>query len=214
MAISEKIEENIKDFIENNKKSVYAAFLYSTDLLGRPVEEIESVYNQFSNDVKASVFGKQIQTYIETAKRLASGEVAPNFTQEDINGNTVTLEQFKGKHVMLVFWGSWCGPCRRSHPHLVELVKKYKNDVQFIGFASDKDKDKWKEAIEKDKLNFIHCNLFDKLNGEDVAALYNIKAFPTKMLIDAQGKIVGTVIGMGEEESKQLDDMLKKSVGK
>ncbi|MDR0438118.1 MAG: redoxin domain-containing protein, partial [Bacteroidales bacterium] len=147
-AISKEIEENTKNFIENNKNSVYAAFLFSQNLLDKSVEEIEAGFEKFTKQVQNSVFGEQIRKYIETARSVAPGAVAPNFTQEDINGNIITLEQFRGEYVMLVFWGSWCGPCRRSHPHLMDLVHKYKNSpIQFIGFASDKDINKWKVAI-------------------------------------------------------------------
>ncbi|MDR2906390.1 MAG: TlpA family protein disulfide reductase [Bacteroidales bacterium] len=204
-----------KEFIEGNKNSVFAGYMYSKNLLGKSADEVEAYYTGLSEEVKTSPFGQQILTYLETAKKVAPGAVAPAFTQKDINGKTVTLKQFKGKYVLMCFWGSWCGPCRMSHPHLMELVNTYKDEkFQVIGFASDKNKDKWKEAIEKDKLDFIHCNLFDRYKGEDVGALYNVKAFPTKVLIDPDGKIVGTVIGMGEPESKQLDDMLKTAFGK
>lgn len=206
---SNEIEEN---FMNTNKNSVYAAYLYSTNLLGKSAAEVESHYNSLTDEVKNSPFGKQIFAYMETAKKVAPGAVAPAFTQKDINGKTVTLKQFKGKYVLLCFWGSWCGPCRRSHAHLMEMINKYQGkNFQAVGFASDRNKDKWKEAIEVDKLNFIHCNLFDKYKGEDVAKLYNIKAFPTKILIDPQGKIVGTVIG---GDPKELDDLLENALGK
>ncbi|MDR2906425.1 MAG: AhpC/TSA family protein [Bacteroidales bacterium] len=207
-----KIYGNVeKEFIEANKTSMFAAHLYSMNLLGKSAVEVDAFYSGLSEDVKNSPFGKQIFDYLEMAKKTAPGAVAPAFTQKDINGKTVTLKQFKGKYVLMCFWGSWCGPCRRSHPHLMELINKYQGDkFQAVGFASDKNKDKWKEAIEKDKLDFIHCNLFDKYKDEDVAKLYNVRAFPTKMLIDPEGKIVGTIVG---GDPKELDAMLEKALG-
>jgi peroxiredoxin len=158
------------------------------------------------------VFGQQIHADMEAKKKLAPGTDAPNFTQNDIDGNTVSLSQFKGKYVLLVFWGSWCGPCRVSHPHLMEQVNKYKDKpLQVIGFASDQNRDAWKKAIADDKLEFMHFNLFDKLNDEDVQAMYNIKAFPTKVFIDPQGKIVKTKIGGATAD---LEEMLEKALGK
>ena len=210
-----KMAENRQNFIDNNKDSEYAAYLYTATLLRKSAEEVEADFLQFTEKVRNSVFGQLILTYIETARNTAPGAPAPNFTQHDIDGNIITLEQFKGKHVMLIFWGSWCGPCRRSHPHLMELVNKYKDDnIVFIGFASDRDKDKWKEAIAADGLDFIHCNLFDRLDGEDVQAMYNVRAFPTKVFIDAEGKIVNTIIGSGDEEKKALEEMLVVALGR
>ncbi len=215
MGYYEQLQAAEDAFILSYPNSEYAAYLYSTSLTGKSAEEVEKQYSQWTEKVQQSPYGQMVYTYMEAAKKVAPGAIAPAFTQKDINGKTVTLKQFKGKYVLLCFWGSWCGPCRRSHPHLMELVNKYQGKkFQAVGFASDRNKDKWKEAIEKDKLDFIHCNLFDKLNGEDVGTLYNIKSFPTKILIDPQGKIVGTVIGMGDDESKRLDEMLETALGK
>ncbi|MCL2683070.1 MAG: AhpC/TSA family protein [Bacteroidales bacterium] len=203
--IQSRMANRQENFIKNNPNSVYAAYLFSLQLLRKTVDEIEEVFNRFTPEVQRSAFGEQIRTYLETAKKVAPGAVAPNFRQKDIDGNIVTLEQFRGKYVMLMFWGSWCGPCRRSHPHLMELLNAYKDSpLQVIGFASDRDRNAWKKAIEDDKLDFIHCNLFDKLDGEDVAALYNVRAFPTKVFIDPQGKIVKTSIGANEKELEEL----------
>jgi thiol-disulfide isomerase/thioredoxin len=212
--LSKTIEQNTQKFIETNKNSMYALFLFSADLFGKTIEDIETGYNKFSDKAKKSFFGEQIRTYLETEKNLVPGAVAPNFTQEDINGNIVTLEQFGGQPVVLVFWGSWCGPCRRSHPHLMELVNKYRGNIQFIGFASDRDKDKWVEAIEVDKLNFIHANLFDKYNGEDVQKMYNVRAFPTKVIIDKDGKIVKTIVGASDAQKAELEELLREATGK
>jgi thiol-disulfide isomerase/thioredoxin len=213
--LSEKISENTRMFIENNRHSIYAAYLYSTTLTRKTAEEVEAELNKFTDEVRNSAFGGLIRKYIEGVRRTAPGAQAPNFKQEDINGDIVTLEQFRGQYVMLVFWGSWCGPCRRSHPHLMELLNKYKDSpLQVIGFASDRDKDQWRKAIEADKLDFIHCNLFDRLNGENVQDLYNIRNYPTKVIIDPQGKIVAFIVGAGPDEKKQLEDIFKNAFGK
>ena len=207
--------DNVQKFIENNPNSVYAAYLYTITMSRRSAEEVEDFFNRLSLNVQNSAFGKIIHTFMETAKRTAPGQPAPNFTQKDINGNTVTLEQFRDNYVMLVFWGSWCGPCRRSHPHLMEWLNKYKGSpLQVIGFASDKDRDAWKKAIADDQLDFIHCNLFDRPNGENVQTMYNIRNFPTKVFIDPQGRMVGTVVGAGDAEKKIMEDWLTNAFGR
>jgi len=206
---------NVEDFIKNNPNSVYAAYLYTITLSRKSAGEVEEAFNRFSRDVQKSAFGKIIHTFMETARKIAPGQPAPNFTQKDINGNTVTLEQFRDNHVMLVFWGSWCGPCRRSHPHLMEWLNKYKDSpLQVIGFASDKDRDAWEKAIADDQLDFIHCNLFDRPNGENVQTMYNIRNFPTKIFIDPQGNIVGILVGAGDAEKKIMEGWLTNAFGR
>jgi peroxiredoxin len=211
-AISARTQKTQDNFIENNKSSVYAGFLYAQVLYNKDIEALEKAYNNFTNEVKNSVFGKQIHTELENKRRLAPGMPAPNFTQKDIDGKTVSLSQFKGKYVLLVFWGSWCGPCRMSHPHMMEQINKYKDSpLQVIGLARDEDRDAWKAAIEKDELDFIHINLLDKLNGEDVVKMYNIPGYPTKVFIDPQGKIVSYKVG---HNNKDFEEMLEKAFEK
>jgi thiol-disulfide isomerase/thioredoxin len=169
--------------------------------------------------IASNFFAQNLPTSEELVRNAEKkiGTFAPNFTQKDINGDVVTLEQFRGKYVLLNFWASWCVPCRRSHPHLMELINKYKNDhIQFIGFSGDGDRDTWVEAIEKDKLSStIHINLFEKFNDENVRMLYNIYVFPTKILIDPEGKILKINLGTHQDgkgdEFKEFDEILERA---
>ena len=123
-----------------------------------------------------------------TAKAIKIGEEAADFTLEDINGNMLTLSSLRGKYVMLDFWGSWCGACIRSFPHLKEYREQHRDKVKVVGIACHDTKEKWNAAVKRHELPWLHV-----LNGEgtnDVAELYGVQAYPTYVLIAPDGKVV------------------------
>ncbi|MDR3227188.1 MAG: AhpC/TSA family protein [Prevotellaceae bacterium] len=120
--------------------------------------------------------------------------VAPDFTLKALDGQEITLSKFKGKYVLIDFWGSWCPPCRESSPKLVELndiLKKNNINVEFISIAiNDKDDEIWKKAIEEDKLTWIQLNDSHSEKGKTIAKQYNVYGVPNCFLISPEGKIL------------------------
>ena len=124
----------------------------------------------------------------KTAKAIKIGEEAADFTLEDINGNMLTLSSLRGKYVMLDFWGSWCGACIKSFPHLKAFYEQHRDKLEVVGIACHDTKDKWNAAVKRHELPWLHV-----LNGEgtnDVAALYGVQAYPTYVLIAPDGKVL------------------------
>ena len=99
----------------------------------------------------------------------------------------------RGKVVLIDFWASWCGPCRKENPNVVKTYAKYKDDgFTVMSVSLDTDKEKWLAAIKQDNLNWP--NHVSDLRGWNnrVAALYEVKSVPFTVLIDQQGKIIKT----------------------
>lgn len=139
------------------------------------------------------------------------GTEAPAFTQLDIDGNEVSLSDFKGKYIILEFWGSWCVHCRKSHPHLVELYEKYKGkNFDIISLAANDKREAWLKAIKEDKLLWSQINLAENKAKQDVAKLYGIKAYPTKILIDPKGVIVAYCTNNMDDIDNKLKQVFKK----
>lgn len=139
---------------------------------------------------------------------LESGDMAPAFTQASLNGSPISLDDFKGRYVLLDFWASWCVPCRKVNPELVELYKKYKGPrFEILGISLDKDHEKWKRAIEEDGLNWKHVSDLKYWDNE-VAVKYGVSSIPRSFLLDPEGKIIAVNLKVDDLDAK-LGTLLK-----
>lgn len=101
-------------------------------------------YQELSARLKKTSIGVQIKEQINNLKRTKAGSTAVDFSRTDQYGNRIKLRDYCGKLVLLDFWGSWCVPCRQSHPHLKELYEKYKNKGFEIVAVANESKSKGK----------------------------------------------------------------------
>lgn len=206
-----------KKFIKNNPDAfVSVYFLY--ELLNRyKYHELEKAFNELSSEFKDTWYSQKIEEQIKKLRPVAPGTAAPLFSRPGMTADTVRLSDYRGQYVLLDFWGSWCGPCRRSHPHLKELYQMYHEEgIQFIGIAQEKpvnagDLDAaettWRKAIKKDGIDLWPQILNNRGAAKhDLIEQYVITRYPTKILIDQEGKIMALFVGT----RNNLDDVLKK----
>jgi thiol-disulfide isomerase/thioredoxin len=188
----EEIKEANIAFFTRYPSSYVSA--YHLKIAGRELatDSLKMFYDRFSTAVKQSQYGKDIWQMLENRKVGIPGTMAAVFTTPDINQRELNLADLRGKYVLLDFWGSWCVPCRKGHPRMRELYAKYKDKgVEFIGIADDDDtQDAWRKAVKDDQLDWLQV-----LKGKDpsskLTVKYNVNEFPTRILIDKEGKIIG-----------------------
>ena len=136
--------------------------------------------------------------YFYKKPKYINGEIAPQFTAQMIDGTSFSLSDLKGKYVLLDFWGSWCGPCRRENPSIVKLYDQF-NGMQFtdasgfevVSIAIERDENRMKKAIARDNLKWkYHIPQLDRFKSPIVQD-YGVNEIPTKYLINPDGYIMG-----------------------
>lgn len=142
--------------------------------------------------------------YWSRQPRFIAGERAPDFTTTLADGHAVRLADFRGRYVLLQFWGSWCGPCRAENPHLVELYQKYHDrGFEIFSIGIERNAAAWQRAIAQDGLVWPwHAADLQEFDGP-VARQYKIRQIPATYLINPEGVIMGANLSAG-----QLDKML------
>ncbi len=178
------------------------------------------IRSQVSNEEAEVFFGKMhpklasVQYYPEVAKRMDGikktkiGSPVPEINSlNTYDGKTFVLSSLKGKYVVLDFWGTWCGPCIAGMPRMKEYLDKYPGKLEIVGVAQESDSgERWKKFIDNSEYKWHH--VLSRKNENYVLA-FNVAGFPTKIIVDPQGIIVGRYVGEDDEIYHKLDELLK-----
>jgi len=130
---------------------------------------------------------------VSAAAQVKEGEDAPNFTLKNLDGKEISLSEFRGKHVLINFWATWCGPCKIEMPSLEVLYERFK-DKNFVLLAISNDMfgaNIVKPFVKAHKINFTVL-LDQRLK---VSNAFGVVSLPTTFMIDPQGKIIGALFG-------------------
>ncbi|MCO6478391.1 MAG: TlpA family protein disulfide reductase [Phaeodactylibacter sp.] len=158
-------------------------------------------FNTVLNVLLVAMIGLFIGRYFYKQPRFVNGEPAPDFTATTISGEQLQLSGLRGNYVLLDFWGSWCAPCRKENPELVQLYSKYKNarfeqaeGFRLVSIGIEENEARWRNAIARDGLHWPY-HILDKATSlrffdSELAQQFGVKQVPTKYLLNEKGQII------------------------
>lgn len=201
--ITDRYDNAIKKFVADNPKSP-AIPLIIRELSG---DDFKKAYDNMTPEARNSILMPFAELYNRGVEEMqqereaeearnaefASGTItAPDFTLPDLEGKNVSLTDFKGKWIVLDFWGTWREYCIKGFPDLKEAYSKYGDTITIISIDCKDSQEEWREGVKKYGLPWI--NLYNGYN-QDIYDAYTIEGFPTKVIINPEGKIVDHTTG-------------------
>ena len=211
--LTKKLEQQKKDYLRNfvldNLTSLSSLFFIES----LSPEEDADVYKKLDESLSKlypdNYMVANLHLKVKSEDALGIGSEAPEINLPGIDGKNMKLSSLRGKYVLIDFWASWCGPCRKESPEMVALYKENnKKGFEIYSVSLDQKKEDWIAAIKKDKLgSWAHVS--DLLYWNSVAAkTYGIDAIPFTVLLDKEGKIIAKGL-RGEELKAKIKEILQ-----
>lgn len=188
--------ESLKVIAELKNDDIRAYSLYNIMIMRLKdvgVDEFDKDYNYFKEHNTSEFYTKQMQIAYEEKQRIAPGKPAPDFALADVDGNQVSLKDFKGQYVYMDFWQTLCPRSGRELPHYLKLQSEYQDEnIAFVSISVDQNEENWRNYV-KEKKNVGTSLRAEESWDSDVYTKYQVNGLPSFIIIDPEGNIVDPV---------------------
>lgn len=186
-SLSVKQSEAFLAMIPENRDSKMLAVIVGNYYSGASVDILEKIVNQFGEGVQECYPIRKMKKRIAQVKASAVGSIAPEFELKDLEGNLVKLSSFRGKYVLIDFWASWCGPCRKEIPNIKQVYNSFADKgLVVIGVSVDQNEEEWRQAVKEEQVQYLQLSDIEGITWK----LYNFNGIPFITLISPEGVIL------------------------
>ncbi|GAB5552353.1 MAG: hypothetical protein Sapg2KO_19440 [Saprospiraceae bacterium] len=208
--LDEEVLQLKKAFV-NSKQNSEAAVWYLSDMMMRSQvsdEEAIKMFNNIDNSLSSNPYYQEIAARVEGIESTLLGKIVPDFsTSNTLDGTEFKFSSLRGKYVLIDFWGTWCAPCVAEMPKLKEYQEKYADQLVVLGINSGDTKEKIEAFIAPKE--YTWTQLLAGKGNDNLVLKFNVAGFPTKFIIDPNGKILNRFVGDGEGSFGALDELLQ-----
>ncbi|UNY98567.1 TlpA family protein disulfide reductase [Zhouia spongiae] len=198
-------------FIKHNPNTLGAVWYLDDMVMRSQVSDSAAfaLFKEIPENIHNNDIYQGLKTLMEAIAATSEGATVPEInTTATLDGSAFNLESYRGKYVLIDFWGIWCGPCVAEMPRVKEFQEKHKDKLIVLGINSGDTKEKIRKFVDEKGYDWKQL-MSDKANTSDnFVNRFNVKGFPTKFIIDPKGKIVKRYVGSGEEAFDLLEEML------
>lgn len=209
-AIYEEADKLENDLYENNASNFLGLYLLrSSKQYNMDADELEAALAKLDPKIAASADAQKLAEKVVLLRKTAIGQNYIEINLPDLEGNALPLSSIvgKNKYILIDFWASWCGPCMRELPYLLQAYADYKaKGFEIFGVSLDRDRDSWVNCVKDNNMNWLHVS---DVKYWDCAAArdYGVNSIPANWLIDSEGKIIAKDL-RGEALCAKLAELL------
>mgnify|MGYP002631510748 FL=1 len=199
-----------KEFVTSHLKSEAATWYLADMMLRSQIEDDDAItaFKAFDPELQDYRYYQEVATRVKGIEATLIGKLVDNFTTNaTFSGEIFEFNSLRGKYVLIDFWGTWCGPCIEEMPKVKAYQEKYADKLTVLGINQGDTKDKIEKFITPNGYTWTH--LMDGKGAANFVFKFNVAGFPTKFIVDPEGKVLHRFVGNGEEAFTALDALLK-----